>query len=144
MKYTVLDQNKNEVSKIGTKTVSVKPCQTVSDTVAFDVQKYGIYYLKIEIICDKYNVFGEKETEFSYVNSDKTTVNYDFGITGGQKIANTEKLAKNAGIGSMRWVRNMRDVMSLTYNDTSYTLKEKGISTEWKTGRTRSRQTDLT
>lgn len=132
LKYTLLDQNKNEVSKIGTKTVSVKPCQTVSDTVAFDVQKYGIYYLKIEIICDKYNVFGEKETEFSYVNSDKTTVNYDFGITGGQKIANTEKLAKNAGIGSMRWVRNMRDVMSLTYNDTSYTLKEKGISTEWK------------
>ncbi len=132
LKYTILDENKNEVKTLGEKTVSVKPNRQISDTVTFNVEKYGIYYLKTEIMCKKYDVFGEKETEFSYVNSDKTTVNYDFGITGGQMIDGTDKLAKNAGIGSMRWVRNMRNVMSLTYNDTSYTLKEKGISADWK------------
>ncbi|UKI36322.1 MAG: hypothetical protein L6V93_20815 [Clostridiales bacterium] len=68
--------------------------------MTFRVQKYGIYYLKTEIICDKYNVFGEKETEFSYVNSDKTTVNYDFGITGGQKLQIPKKLAKKTQVSA--------------------------------------------
>lgn len=132
LKYTLLDENKNEIKNLGTKNITVNPVENVLDTVAFDVEKYGIYYLKTEIICEKYDLCGEKTTEFSYVNSDKTTVNYDFGITGGQMLPGTEKLAKNAGIGSLRWVRDMRYAMKVTYDDSSYRLTKLGISSEWK------------
>jgi len=133
LRYSILDENKNLIKVISEKTISISPISTTTENISFDVKKYGLYYLKTEVICDKYSLYTSDETEFSYVNSDKETVNPDFGTSAQvgiflNDVIGEEKIAKNAGIGMIRWVRGMSDVMKLTYDSSSQTLTEKGFS----------------
>ena len=134
LKYTLLDENKNEVKTLSQKEITIKPTSVTSaDILNFTMDKYGLYYLKTEVICDKYSLHGTKITEFSYVHSDKgVTVNKDFGTTL-QSVDGEAELVKNAGIGYYRSVKGMKDVMSVTYDSSGSSIKRKAWKTDWTT-----------
>ena len=116
--------------------ITVNPISTVTSGISFDIDEYGLYYLRTEVICHEHSIYAVDDTEFSYVNSDRQTVNPDFGTSAqvlifSDSVSNEESIAKNAGIGMIRWVRSMSDVMNLTYGENSQTLTKKGFGA-WK------------
>ncbi len=142
-----LDENGNHVTEIAKNDIPITPLSTVTDTVSFKPIRYGLYYLKTEVTAEQFKVKSENLTELSYVHSDKTTVNPDYGISFQNNIyttAGAEELAKNAGIGMLRWVRAMKTVEKVSGKDGNATVVEvadgNGIkyssgnaSHEWRT-----------
>ena len=133
LKYTLLDENKNEVKTLEQKEITINPTSvTTADVLNFTMDKYGLYYLKTEVICDKYSLHGTKITEFSYVHSDKVTVNKDFG-TSLQNVDGEAELVRNAGIGYYRSVKSMKEAVSVTYDSNGSYISRKPWKTEWTT-----------
>ena len=134
IRYSLLDENKNEIKTLSQKEITINPISvTTADVLNFTVDKYGMYFLKTEVICDKYSLHGTKITEFSYVHSDKgQTVNKDFG-TSLQNVDGEAELVKNAGIGYYRSVKGMKEVMSVTYDDEGSYISRKPWKTDWTT-----------
>lgn len=127
IKYSLVDENGKLAKNIGEKNISITPLNTVTDTVSFNMDKYGLYYLKTEVISDSFDIKSENLTELSYVRSDKTTVNPDYGISFQNNIysvSGSETLAKNAGIGMLRWVRPMKSVMKIIGKDENAYVEE--------------------
>ncbi len=136
LKYSILDENKKLILVTGIEKITVNPISTVTSGISFDIDEYGLYYLRTEVICHEHSIYAVDDTEFSYVNSDRQTVNPDFGTSAqvlifSDSVSNEESIAKNAGIGMIRWVRSMSDVMNLTYGENSQTLTKKGFGA-WK------------
>ena len=137
LKYTLLDENGNAIKTLGEKDITINPNSVTSaDTLTFNVDKYGLYFLKAEVISEKYSLHSQKITEFSYVNSDRETVNPDYG-TSAQVVLyesgkeGVEVLAKNAGIGNVRWIRGMKEVTSVDYSSGTPTLSTMSWPLEW-------------
>ena len=137
LKYTLLDENGNAIKTLGEKSIAIKP-NTVSsaDRLTFNVDKYGLYFLKAEVMSERYSLHSQKITEFSYVNSDRETVNPDYGTSAqivlyesGNK--DIELLAKNAGIGNVRWIRGMKEVTSVDYSTGTPKLSEMTWPSDW-------------
>ena len=148
VKYTLLDVNKEFVKDLGENPVTISPISTNSEStmiIRFNVDKYkyGLYFLKTEVINDEFELLGENITELSYVHSDKKTVNYDYGTsiqTGLYPISSDDpktttngshNLAKYAGIGMLRYVRSMSDAMEITYGSSGSKLSQGTYNADW-------------
>ncbi len=119
LKYSLVNENGNTVMEISEKSIDITPLGTVTNTVSFNPDKYGLYYLKTEVTAEQFKVKSENLTELSYVRRNEE-VNPDYGISfqnGIYSIEGAENLAKNAGIGMLRWVRPMKTVMKISGKD---------------------------
>lgn len=108
--YTLIDDGGN-VSWMGETTDYMLSYKPKVIPVYPQIEKYGIYNLRIEAKNKEGTVHSFVEREISYVNSDGKTVNRDFGISARfsnktwytpEDVTKSQRLVKMAGAGFVR------------------------------------------
>ena len=125
VKYTLIDSDGVAV-ETKNDTVQIQPNTTTNTNVTFQVDKYDVYVLKVEINNEKLKLYSYKEAKCSYVRSTRgEIINPRCGVssaTGNNRDANElAKLINYAGIQYARINISSRFIIRSSYDNNTPT-----------------------